>query len=71
MSAAHLRGPAVTVPVRRGCTNKIQFATRAEAVASIVRGAKKLPHLKPYKCRHCSYWHATSGGKSHPGVDSK
>ena len=71
MTAAHIRGPAVVVPVQRGCTNKIQFATRAEAMASIVRGAKKLPHLKPYRCRHCGHWHGTSGGRQHPGINAK
>lgn len=71
VTAAHLRGPAVVLPVRKGCTNKIQFATRAEAVASFVRGSKKLPHLSPYRCKHCFLWHGTSGGMQHPGINSK
>jgi len=57
VTAAHLLGPAVARPmIRKGCTDKLVFASRAEAMIR----AKISGNLHPYRCANCDQWHNTS-----------
>jgi hypothetical protein len=75
MTAAHLKGPPVEqAPLVRGCSTKIFYLTRKEAMSQINRRgaassatAAKIATSRPYHCRHCNRWHVTTGRKW-PGV---
>ncbi len=68
MGAAYLSAPAITLPpVRRlsGCTGKIAFNSRADALKEARKGTPN-GNLKTYECKHCGSWHLTSRGKIKP-----
>jgi hypothetical protein len=75
MTAAHLRGPQVEpAPPVRGCSTKIFYLSRKEAMSEIRRRgaasnttAAKIATAKPYHCRHCGRWHVATG-RQWPGV---
>lgn len=60
MTAAHLRAPTVQIKYRQGCTGKIGFASRVETMTVIKTKWRGENVAKPYKCRHCEYWHITT-----------
>ncbi len=71
MPPAHLRGPNVEVSAKRGCTDKIIYATAREARTAMKRHDRKNASAgKPYHCPHCGQWHITTG-RSWPGVGGK
>ena len=61
MPPAHLRGPQVFLDRLSGCTGKVGYVSRKDALhAADERGGVK---LTTYVCPHCGHWHLTSRGK--------
>lgn len=43
--------------VERGCTSKVAFESRREALNLARNGRRSNGQLHPYHCRYCDLWH--------------
>jgi len=60
MGAAYLKGPMVVPDDRKpGCTGKVQYESRPEAMIAIknIRSSR----ARPYTCAYCGKWHIGRG----------